>query len=191
MTRAEKAALRARAKKDYMDGMSFRQIAADYGVGIGSVSRWAEIDHWDTAARKKSGTPKRNTRPKPERKPEHKAERPPVKEDPPEIVQEITPEDLGADELPDYDLMRKTALLILAKINQRLLAEKPLEPRDIKSLTGALLDLKNQLNALSPRELKEMAARLRVLEKQGQAEEQSQEPVQVVFVNREWDNAGT
>jgi hypothetical protein len=75
----------------------------------------------------------------------------------------------------DYDLLRETALLVLQKIRQRLEAEKSLEPRDIKSLTGALLDLKNQLNALSPRELREQAARLRSLERQTGTGDQEEE----------------
>lgn len=174
MTKAEKAELRAQARRDYLEGMSYRQIAAKYGVGIGSVSRWAEKDRWDPIDRNRNGTPKRNAG----------TERNGT-EEPQEAAQEQTD-----SELPwDYDLLRETALRVLARINERLQAAKPLEPRDIKSLTGALLDLKNQLNALSPRELREQAARLRSLERQ--SEEQTTEPVQVVFVNREWDNADT
>lgn len=175
MNKAEKAELRAQARRDYLEGMSYRQIASKYGVGIGSVSRWAEKDRWDPIDRNRNGTQKRNAG----------TERN-MPQEPQEAAQEQT--DSEYSELPlDYDLLRETALRVLARINERLQAAKPLEPRDIKSLTGALLDLKNQLNALSPRELREQAARLRSLEKQ--SEEQTPEPVQVVFVNREWDNA--
>ena len=182
MNKADKAALRAQAKQDFLEGMNYRQIASKYGVGVGSISRWAERDGWDTTAKQRTGTKKRNIA-----KPERKAEQAAEQSEPEENVVPFT--ELVDEELPDYTSLRATALLILAKINQRLLAEKPLEPRDIKSLTGALLDLKNQLNALSPRELREQAARLRSLEKQAQTDDKPQEPVQVVFVNREWDNA--
>ena len=182
MTKEAKAAMRARAKQDFLDGMNYRQIAAKYGVGVGSISRWAERDGWDTTAKQRTGTKKRNIA-KAERKVERAAEQ---ETEQPETAEDVVPvAELVDEQLPDYTSLRATALLILAKINQRLLAEKPLEPRDIKSLTGALLDLKNQLNALSPRELREQAARLRSLEKQAQDESKPAEPVLIRFVNTE------
>lgn len=172
MKQSEKAEMRARARQDYLEGMSYRQIAAKYNVGIGSVSRWAEKDKWDPIDRNRNGTPKRNAG----------TERG-TEADTSSAIRlagdaecHLPLEGKAEQEEPvDYDLLRETALLVLQKIRQRLEAEKPLEPRDIKSLTGALLDLKNQLNALSPRELREQAARLRSLERQTGTGDQEEE----------------
>lgn len=191
MKQAEKAEMRARARQDYLEGMSYRQIAAKYNVGIGSVSRWAEKDKWDPIDRNRNGTPKRNAGT--ERGTEGAAPLSPCGAALPDAGRaECDAEDTACstEDPVDYDLLRETALLVLQKIRQRLEAEKPLEPRDIKSLTGALLDLKNQLNALSPRELREQALRLQALRKQAEDESKPTEPVVVKFVNREWDDAG-
>lgn len=185
MTKAEKAKVREAARQDYLEGMSYRQIAARYGISVGLIAKWAKADVWEQEGLSAELVAKR------EQKRERRREQNEQREQPNPAEGAIPFTELVDEELPDYTSLRATALLILAKINQRLLAEKPLEPRDIKSLTGALLDLKNQLNALSPRELREQAARLRSLEKQAQADDKPQEPVQVVFVNREWDNANT
>lgn len=191
MNKAEKAALRAQARADFLDGMSYREIADKYGVGIGSVARWAAKDEWSLTERdmtamrnERSGT---GSEQKPERR--RKAEQRPRaeqrEEDEERLADVIAPE--PGEVKVDFDLLRESALLALERINQRLRSEKPLEPRDIKSITGALLDLKNQLNALSPRELREMALRLRNLEKQNETVQA--EPVVVKFVNREWEDA--
>lgn len=186
MKQAEKAEMRARARQDYLEGMSYRQIAAKYNVGIGSVSRWAEKDKWDPIDRNRNGTPKRNAGT--ERGTEETPPASPFTAQPPPLAGEAREGASEPEEPVDYDLLRETALLVLQKIRQRLEAEKPLEPRDIKSLTGALLDLKNQLNALSPRELREQALRLQALQKQAEDESKPAEPVVVKFVNREWDD---
>lgn len=184
MTKEEKAKARAQAKADFLEGMSYREIAANYGVGLGSVARWAEKDGWDLSKRNTNGTHARNRG--------TKAEQAIDEETVAQALQAIE-EDVPVEEpekYADFDLLRETALMVLQKIRQRLEAEKPLEPRDIKSLTGALLDLKNQLNALSPRELREQALRLQALRRQAEDESKPAEPVVVKFVNREWDDAG-
>lgn len=188
MKQSEKAAMRAEARKDYLEGMSYRQIAAKYNVGIGSVSRWAEKDKWDPIDRNRNGTPKRNAGT--ERGTEEKDPSTLLRFAQDDMGEGHAPETAAPEEPADYDLLRETAMLVLQKIRQRLQAEKPLEPRDIKSLTGALLDLKNQLNALSPRELREQALRLQALRKQTEEDTTAREPVVVKFVNREWDDAG-
>ena len=176
MKQAEKAAMRAQARKDYLEGMSYRQIAAKYNVGIGSVSRWAEKDKWDPLDRNMNGTPKRNAGT--ERNTQEEPQ-----EEPLQLLDNIV-----ESEVPeDFDVLRESALLALERINEILRDGKALAPRDIKSITSALLDLKNQMNALSPRELREQALRLQALRKQAEDEDKPQEPVKVVFVNREWE----
>ena len=45
----------------------------------------------------------------------------------------------------DSGLLRGTALLLVARFQERLRDETPLDPKDIKSLSAALLDLRSQL----------------------------------------------
>ncbi len=45
----------------------------------------------------------------------------------------------------DSGLLRETALLLVARFQERLRDETPLDPKDIKSLSAALLDLRSQL----------------------------------------------
>lgn len=179
--------MREAARQDYLDGRSYRSIAARYGISIGLVAKWAKADGWEqpNLPPVRAVVKREQKRERSREKREHREHPGRAQEEPQEpVVLQIHEE--PEESLPDYDLLRESALLALERINQRLRAEKPLEPRDIKSITGALLDLKNQLNALSPRELREMALRLRSLEKQ--AETTQAEPVVVTFVNREWED---
>lgn len=196
MSKADKDARRREAKKDYEAGMNYRQIAAKYGVTIGAITKWAKADGWGTS---RSKQPKVNARPKVNKKvntagPEDDG--PPgassPSDEPDEAEEDNALEEVQEPEVreTDYWLLRDTALLLLEQINLRLQSGKLLEPREVKSLTGALLDLKNQLNALGPRELREQALRLQALRKQTEDESKPAEPVVVKFVNREWDDAG-
>ena len=45
----------------------------------------------------------------------------------------------------DSGLLRETALLLVERFQERLRDETPLDPKDIKSLSAALLDLRSQL----------------------------------------------
>lgn len=194
MTKEEKAKARAQARQDYLDGKSYRQIAARYGVSVGLVAKWAKLDEWEAEhiglAREEEREQQRSRK---KGKGHEREQGCSLPEAAPEAPQEVTQEQTAqpsTEDPVDFDLLRESALMLLARINQRLRAEKPLEPRDIKSLTGALLDLKNQLNALSPRELREQALRLQALRRQAEDESKPTEPVVVKFVNREWDDAG-
>ena len=190
MNKAEKAARKAEARADYQSGMSYRQLAAKYGVTIGAITKWAKADGWDTgqgivrAAMKRAESKQQKVYAEEESKRESKRqENEELAEEFVEAVVAKAPE----EEPVDYYVLRESAMLALERINQRLRSEKPLEPRDIKSITSALLDLKNQLNALSPRELREMALRLRSLEKQTDAA--PAEPVVIQFVDMEGADA--
>ena len=174
MNKAEKARIRQEAREEYRQGLRYRQIAEKHGISVGLVAKWAKADEWEVQMVMQAREDEREQRKEYERKREQRSR------------EELNGPGDPADPA-DYYVLRESALLALDRINQRLRSEKPLEPRDIKSITGALLDLKNQLNALSPRELREMALRLRSLEKQ--TETVQAEPVVVTFVNREWDNA--
>ena len=173
----EKVALRAAAKADYMSGLSYRQLASKYGVGLGTIARWAEKGKWKTELLRnvQDGLTE-----------QERNEDPGTTED----VEAPIPEEEEAD-LPvtDFDLLRASAMLALKKINALLELDEALAPRDIKSITSALLDLKSQLNALSPRELREQAVRLKNLEKQAAQEDSTKEQIVVEFVNVEGADA--
>lgn len=194
MTKEEKAQARAQARQDYLDGKSYRQIAARYGVSVGLVAKWAKLDEWEAEhiglAREEEREQQRSRKKGKECEREQGCSLPEAAAEAPQEATQEQAAQPGTEDPVDFDLLRESALMLLARINQRLRAEKPLEPRDIKSLTGALLDLKNQLNALSPRELREQALRLQALRKQAEDESKPAEPVVVKFVNREWDDAG-
>jgi hypothetical protein len=177
MNKEEKAIAREQARQEYMQGMSYRQIAVRHGISVGLVAKWAKADSWEVQQVQQARDEEREQRREQKRERERRSRESMYEPDDP-------------DDLLDYDVLRKSALLVVSHINQRLMGEKVLEPRDIKAITGALLDLKNQLNALSPRELREQALRLQALRKQAEDEDKSQEPVQVVFVNREWEDKG-
>lgn len=168
MKASDRAVVRAEAKLDYLEGMTFRELAAKYGVAVGTISYWAKVEQWPIEQY-------RNTPPK---KLEQELN----------AVQEANM-DREAEDYSDYELLRETALKALKKINDLLDLDEALAPRDIKSITSSLLDLKGQLNALSPRELREQAARLRSLEKQSEQPEAASETIEVEFINTEGADA--
>jgi len=177
MTKEEKARAREQAREEYLQGMSYRQIAVNHGISVGLVAKWAKADSWEVQQVQQARAEEREQRREQKRERERRSRESMYEPDDP-------------DDPLDYDVLRKSALLVVAHINQRLMSGKALEPRDIKAITGALLDLKNQLNALSPRELREQALRLQALRRQAEDESKPAEPVVVKFVNREWDDAG-
>jgi hypothetical protein len=172
MTKEEKAQARAQAREEYLQGMSYRQIAVNHGISVGLVAKWAKADGWEVQQVQQARAEEREQRNQRERERERRSREAVYEPDEP-------------DDLLDYDVLRKSALLVVAHINQRLMGEKVLEPRDIKAITGALLDLKNQLNALSPRELREQALRLQALRKQAEDDDKPEEAVVIRFVDTE------
>ena len=164
MKASDRAVIRAEARLDYLEGMTYREVAAKYGVSVGTISYWAKHDKWPVEQY-------RNTPPK-------------------KVEQELNAVQIAnlereTEEHSDYDMLRETAYKALKKINDLLDLDEALAPRDIKSITSSLLDLKGQLNALSPRELREQSARLRALEKQAEVEQVQAAPTVITFVNTE------
>lgn len=183
---------RAAVKADYLSGLSYRELAEKYGVGIGTISRWARADGWDVESIRAEFPvklhvvePKRNSDEKKRNKPESETEQTGTAfQNPNEataIVLPLTQEEAATQK--DYEMIRESALRALQKINALLDLPEALAPRDIKAITGSLLDLKSQLGALSPREMREQAARLRQLEKT--SEQSRTEPVKIEFIDLE------
>ena len=83
----------------------------------------------------------------------------------------------------DYALLRQRALQVMNKADDLLSLDEPLAPRDLKSLSSMLLDVRQLLGILSPREAAEQEIRLIMLRKQAQADERKHEDVTVRFVD--------
>ena len=81
--------------------------------------------------------------------------------------------------------MRTYAHKVLKKADALLELDDALAPRDLKSLSSMLLDVRTLLNILSPREAAEQEMRLRALTKQAEQETQQTAPVTITFVNTE------
>ena len=163
----EKKAVQA----DYTAGMSFRALEEKYGVPKSTIADWAKSEGWEKIA--KIRRPKRND-----------IVRAAIKTlgqiDP--DIPDIRTKDMTEDE--DYELLRRYANKLLHKADQILDIEDALAPRDLKSVSSMLLDVRNLLNVLSPREAKEQAARLRNLEAQFDRSTPT-EPVTVRFIETE------
>ena len=72
-----------------------------------------------------------------------------------------------------------------AEADALLELDDALAPRDLKSLSSMLLDVRTLLNILSPREAAEQEMRLRALQKQAEAEQVQVAPTVIRFVNTE------
>ena len=72
---------------------------------------------------------------------------------------------------------------LLGKADDLLSLDEPLAPRDLKSLSSMLLDVRQLLGILSPREAAEQEIRLIMLRKQAQADEKKHEDVTVRFID--------
>lgn len=157
---------KAQIREDYIRGFSVRMLAAKYDVPKSTIGRWVKQYGWVQEAktvRKDSGT------------------------------QDGTKRDSGTwdtDAEPfavpdDYVQVRDYAYKVLAKADQLLELDDALAPRDLKSLSGMLLDIRNLLNIQSPREAAEQELRLRALAKQCEDKSTSDTTVNVVFVDTE------
>lgn len=180
---------RDQVKADYEAGLTFRELAEKYKVGIGTISRWAKAGGWEiqTIMCKVPVTPAK-TEHKKRNKAERKTERYRNETVPRQIIDvpapEVPEEMYGPDAedtLSEYERVRASARRALDVIDVLLENEK-ITPRDIKSITSALADIKAELGALSPRELREQQARLRQLEKSLRDEKKESQGLEIVFV---------
>ena len=81
----------------------------------------------------------------------------------------------------DYRRLRAYALTLMDRAGERLGGGEELEPRDLKRLSGVLLDAKRLLGALPPPEREAQTLRLRQLERQITAGGEQQ--IMVEFLN--------
>ncbi len=189
---------RDQVRQDYEAGLTFRELADKYKISIATISRWASAGGWDIQEIRSRVPVKPPPKPKTEQKKRNKKNETKMKRSSadaryikpaqildvpaPEVPEEMYGVD-AEDALSEYERVRASARRALDVIDVLLENEK-ITPRDIKSITGALADIKQELGALSPRELREQQARIRQLQRSLQ-EEKKQEPVEIVFVNTE------
>lgn len=158
----------AEIREDYMQGFSTRMLAAKYDVPKSTVARWVKQYGWvqETKTRRAAalnGTLDGAARGSGARGTE-------------------------ADPLPvsqDYEVIRIYAAKVLKKADALLELDDALAPRDLKSLSSMLLDVRTLLNILSPREAAEQEMRLRALTKQAEDTTPAAAAVTISFVDTE------
>ena len=175
-------------KKDYEDGYSFRQIGLKYGIPKSTIAHWAKIYGWQ---RLKGQSLQERIRPKPSEG-ERKVD--PEQLDPIPLDEIIGHTDIGhldigqewdTDSCPtdDFSRIRAGAYMTLDKAEQILKLDDALAPRDLKSISGMLLDVKNVLHAVSPWEKRKLALEMDALARQVKDREEQQSTVRVEFVD--------
>ena len=163
-------------REDYISGYSCRMLAAKYGVPKSTVSYWIKRYGWKQESGKQKYV-------KADDIPRHQVTElidctlDSSLDRPTEIVQHL-------DELPmpetippaseEYILLRQRARKVLEKADQLLDIDDALAPRDLKSLSSMLLDVRQLLNVLSPYEEEERRLRIALARKQIRDAEKSQ-----------------
>lgn len=153
--------LREQLKTEYiLTGISLRKLADKYGIPRGTVTRIASTERWYTLRQAESPeSVKKHVLPSGE----------PIIQATMDAARKITE---ATDKL-------------MVKVYQLLDLDEPLSPRDLKSISGALLDAKILYNVKSDAERREQEARIRQLEKSVEEKQQEDKTITVVFGNGE------
>ncbi len=148
-------------REAYERGESQRSLARRFGIGKTTVVLWAKRYGWER------------------REPAAEA---PERE---KLLGELAraEAEAGPRDPADYEELRETAKLILAKARQQLSLDG-LTASDLKNLSASLKDLRALLGALSPREAEESDMRLAALRRQAERDGGDDRRVEVVFVGR-------
>lgn len=158
-------------REDYIRGFSVRMLSAKYGVPKSTVNDWIKKYGWVQEGKIRT-----------------KANRTPDKR-PTETVRERIQQRLNTDQhitfADDFDQLHSYAQKLLWKADQILDLDDALAPRDLKSLSSMLLDVRTLLHVMSPIELEEQEIRLAALRRQAQQEEKTEQAVVVRFVDTE------
>jgi hypothetical protein len=97
----------------------------------------------------------------------------------------------GTEDLPElkapheFEIVRDYAHRLLDRVGETLDSPKPIAPRDLRSISSTLLDVRQLLNALSPIEAEEQRLRIEGLRKQAEDSARMQASVTVQFVDTE------
>lgn len=154
-------------RRDYVRGFSLRQLAAKYGVSRTTIMRWVRAGGWKPEARAKTAA--------------ENVTAPVTPCD--DVTPMVTEEKLHSDDL--YERLAAYTDKVLEKADQLLTLDEPLAPRDLKSLSSMLLDVRQLLGIMSPREAAEQEIRLIMLRKQAEQGERKDNEVVVRFVDTE------
>jgi transposase-like protein len=139
---------------DYRRGFSVRQLAAKYGVPKSTIGRWVKQYGWTQEQKKEA------------------------KQAPVDFAMQSNPDvghmDSGTagqlDSREDYDFMRRVALKVVAKAEAFLDMDECLLPRDLRSVSSALLDARTLLGIQTPREAAESELRILTMRRQAEAD---------------------
>ena len=157
--------LREQLKTEYiLTDTSIRKLAAKYGVPRGTLGRIAAEGNWAIL---------RQVRDDGELTEEHAA---------------LLPEDahpLLQANIEAAESIRQSTARLLRKVNQLLDLEDALAPRDLKAISGALLDIKMLFNVKTDEERKEQMLRLKQLEASLSDDSDKDKTVTVKFVGGE------
>ena len=168
---------KSQVREDYVNGLTVRKLAEKYGVPKSTIGRWVQQYGWVREAVKiEKGLPK---------------ERDKVRD----MSHDGTSDGTKHEEAvkawkDDWEQLRDYTMKLLSKADQLLELDDALAPRDLKSLSSMLLDVRTLLNTLSPREEEEQRMRLAALRKQAEAEDKKEE-AQTVTVRFETGGAET
>ena len=159
-------------REDYINGLTVRALAAKYDVPKSTIGRWVKQYGWVREAAKIEKTL-------------------PKKRDKARDMSSTGTSDGTRHEAAvqawtsDWEKLRDYTMKLLDKPDQLLELDDALAPRDLKSLSSMLLDVRTLLNTLSPREAEEQEMRLAALRKQAQEEQKTSAEVTVRFVDTE------
>lgn len=165
-------------REDYVRGYSIRMLAAKYEVPKSTIGRWVKQYGWVQEQKAKIIERRNGTRDTEERDTGTRDTC---------IVQLGEP--LPGDE--DYAMIRGYTQKLLKKADDLLDLDDALAPRDLKSLSSMLLDVRTLLNILSPREAAEQEMRIAAMKRQAQEEQKASAEVTVRFVDTEADDASS
>lgn len=163
-------------KQDYEAGFSIRMLAAKYGVPKSTVGGWVKKYSWQQKHRQRKTIQQLredNSDTLPDTPVSNISDRRTVSETEPLMVDE------------DYAMIRGYTQKLLKKADDLLELDDALAPRDLKSLSSMLLDVRTLLNILSPREAAEQEMRIAAMKRQAQEEQKASAEVTVRFVDTE------
>jgi transposase-like protein len=149
---------KSQVREDYLRGFSVRMLAAKYGVPKSTVNDWIKKYGWVQEAK-----------PRTIKEMLESGQEEPDKEPDSRTVSEPLPVS------EDYAMLRVYTVKLLKKADDLLDLDDALAPRDLKSLSSMLLDVRTLLNVLSPREAAEQEMRLAALRKQAEKDEEKEE----------------
>lgn len=161
-------------REDFRQGYSVRMLAAKYGVSKSAVNKWAKKYGWIKEVERY--TPSKA----------YVDDAVDTLVDTMDKAPPLEPVELPDDPPPsvDYVQIRKYTQKLLKKADELLDLDDALAPRDLKSLSSMLLDVRQLLNVQGPYEDEERRLRLAILRKQlqEQEKEKTQDGIEVVFV---------